>query len=305
MRRLALLSLAVIGFSAVLSTQAADPDALVRQGRAFVNQGKLDDAERVFRQALAINPRAFETAVALGTVLDLKGQYPEAQSHLQRAIDLAPAGPPRNQATNALALSFAFEGRLAEAQKRFEELRARLKAEGDPAGAAAAARSLGRIYLESGDTVNGRRWYELGYQESKPAAGQPESEQLLWQLRWHHAQGRISAREGRLDEAKKHLAEFESVMQKRGRQNDDNDIYRWLVGYIAYYSKEYDRAIAELARGNLSDSFVLKTIATAYEAKGDLANAREYYRRAIDTNVHNLQASIARPFARQKLASLR
>lgn len=305
MRRLALVFPALLGFSAALSTQAADPDALVRQGRAFVNQGKLDEAERAYRQAIAISPRAFETAVALGTVLDLKGQYPEAQSHLQRAVDLAPAGPPRNQATNALALSFAFEGRPAEAQKRFEELRARQKAEGDPSGAAASARSLGRIYLESGDTAKGRQWYELGYEESKPPDSQPESERLLWQLRWHHAQGRISAREGQLDEAKKHLAAFEAVMQKRGRQTDDNDIYRWLVGYVAYYGKDYDRAIAELARGNLSDPFVLKMIALAYEAKGDIANAREYYRRAIDTNVHNLQASIARPFARQKLASLR
>jgi tetratricopeptide (TPR) repeat protein len=305
MRRAVAVTLAVLGLSALPATQAADPEAIVRQGRALVNQGKLDEAERAYRQAVSLSPRSFETAMALGTLLDLKGLYPEAQSHLQRAIDLAPLGPPCNQALNALALSFAFEGRPAEAQKRFEDLRRRQAIEGDPAGAAASARALGRIYLESGDTVNGRKWYELGYQESKPAESQPESERLLWELRWHHAQGRLAAREGQMDEAKKHLAAFEVLMQKRGRQADDNDIYRWLAGYVAYYAKSYDRAIAELARGNLSDPFVLNMIGMAYEAKGDLANAREYYRRTLDTNVHNLQASLTRPHARQKLALLR
>lgn len=305
MRHLMVLSPAMTGLLAVLALQVSDPEALVRQGRALVSQGKLDEGERAYRQALALNPRYFETAVALGMVLDLKGQYPEAQSHFQRAVELAPPGPPCNQTMYALALSYAFEGRPAEAQKRFEEIRARQRIEGDPAGAAASARSLGRIYLESGDTVNGRRWYELGYDESKPTDRQPESERLLWQLRWHHAQGRLAAREGRMEEARQHLAAFEAAMQKRGRLADDNDIYRWLVGYVAYYGKDYDRAIAELARGNLSDPFVLDMIGMAYEAKGDVANAREYYQRTIDTNVHNLQASISRPHARQRLAVLR
>lgn len=304
MRRLLVVTLAVMGFAAVSSLQTTDADALVRQGRALVNLGNYDDAEKLYRQALAMSPRSFETAVALGTLLDLKGQYPEAQSHLQRAVELAPIGPACNQAMNALALSFAFEGRPAESQKQFERLRAQQKTEGDLAGAAASARSLGRIYLESGDTANGRKWYELGYEESKPGADQPESERLLWELRWHHAEARISAREGHLDEARKHLAEFETLMQKRGHQADDNEIYRWLTGYVAYYTKDYDRAIAELARGNLNDPFVLNLLAMSYESKGDLQNARAYYRRSLDTNVHNLQASLARPYARAKLAAL-
>jgi hypothetical protein len=40
----------------------------------------------------------------------------------------------------------------------------------------------------------------------------------------------------------------------------------------------------------------------AYEAKGDTLNARQYYRRTLESNVHNLQSAIARPHARAKLA---
>lgn len=299
------LALACLGLAAAPSMQAGDVDALVHKGRALVSIGNFDEAERLYRQALTLSPRSFETTIALGVVLDLKGQYPEAQTYLLRAVDLAPVGPACSQAMNALALSFAFQGRPAEAQKHFERLRHAQTIEGDHAGAAASARALGRIYLESGDTQNGRKWYELGYEESKPGPDQPESEHLLWQLRWHHAQGRIAAREGRLDEARRHLAEFESIMHKRAHEEDDNAIYRWLAGYVAYYERSYDRAIAELTRGNTSDPFVLNLIAMSYEAKGDVANAREYYRRSLDTNVHNLQASIARPYAQAKLASLK
>lgn len=302
MRHPLVFALAALALAAVPAMQAGEADALVRQGRALVNEGNYDGAERLYRQALALGPRSFETAIALGVVLDLKGQYPEAQSHLQRAIELAPAGPPCNQAMNALALSFAFEGKPAIAQKHFEELRRRQTLEGDPGGAAASARALGRIYLESGDTANGRKWYELGYQESKPSSDQPESERLLWELRWHHAEARIAAREGHLDRAKKHLAEFESIMRRRGHQADDNDIHRWVSGYVAYYAKAYDQAIADLTRGNLTDPFVLLLVGMAYEAKMDPGNARAYYQRVLETHVHDLQASIAIPRARARLA---
>lgn len=305
MRRLLVIALAGCALAAGLSIDADDVDGLVRQGRALVNEGKYDEGERFYRQALAISPRSFETAMALGIVLDLKGQYAEAQSHLQRAVELAPSGPPQNQAMSALTLSFAFDAQPAAAQQIVEEMRKRQVIEGDPAGAAASARMLGRIYLESGDTVNGRKWYELGYQESKPSNDQPESERLLWELRWHHAEARLAAREGRLDEANQHLAAFETAMQKRARQADDNDIYRWVAGYVAYYSKAYDRATAELARGNLGDPFVLTMIGRAYEAKADTSNARAYYHRALDVHVHDLQASIARPYARARLMALR
>jgi tetratricopeptide (TPR) repeat protein len=205
---------------------------------------------------------------------------------------------------SALALSFAFDGRLSDMQAQYETVRRQQQLDGDAAGAAASARAIGRIYLEAGDTANGRKWYELGYREWKPAASQPASEHLLWELRWQHMQARLSAREGRIDEARRHLAEFESLMQRRHKEAEDREVHRWVAGYVAYYAKDYDGAIAQLTQGNLGDPFVLSMIARAYEAKGDHPNARQYYRRTLDSNVHNLQAAIARPLARVKLASM-
>jgi tetratricopeptide (TPR) repeat protein len=114
-------------------------------------------------------------------------------------------------------------------------------------------------------------------------------------------QARVAAREGRIADAKRFLSEFESIRDQRGKASDDNEIYRWVAGYVAYYAKEYDQAITQLTQGNLQDPFILDLIAKSYEAKGDLDNARQYYRRVLESNVHNLQSAIARPHARAKL----
>ena len=284
-----------------VAAQTPDPEALVKQGRALFSQGKHDEAERLYRQAIHLNPRSFEGARSLGILLTLKGQYPEARTHLQQALKVAPTTMVRHQAAATLALSYAFEGNLDALQREYENLRRQQLAEGDASGAAASARSLGRILLEAGDIAGGRKWYELGYQEWKPQPGQPESEQLLWDLRWRHMQARVAAREGKLDDAKRLLSEFEVLMKKRGRPDEDREIHQWVAGYVAYYVKDYDGAIAHLTQGALDDPFILNMIGRSYEAKGDLTNARQYYRRVMESNVYNLQSAIARPHARLKL----
>jgi tetratricopeptide (TPR) repeat protein len=300
-RRAALLACVTLACAWPLAAQTSDPEELVKQGRALFSQGKHDEAERLYRQAIHLNPRSFEGARALGILLTLKGQYPEARSHLQRALKVAPSTMVRHQAAGTLALSYAFEGNLEALQREYENLRRQQLADSDASGAAASARSLGRILLEAGDIAGGRKWYEVGYQEWKPQPGQAESEQLLWDLRWRHMQARIAAREGKLDDAKRLLSEFEALMQKRGRASEDREIYRWVAGYVAYYAKDYDGAIAHLTQGNLEDPFILDLIGRSYEAKGDLTNARQYYRRVMESNVYNLQSAIARPHARAML----
>jgi len=164
---------------------------------------------------------------------------------------------------------------------------------------------VGRILLETGDASGGRKWYEIGYEEWKPKPDAPESERLLWDLRWRHMRARVSVREGRIDEAQQLLDEFEALMAKRGRQDEDNAIYRWVAGYVAFYAKDYARAIAELAQGNLNDPFILHMMGMAYDAQGNTANAREYYQRTIESNVHTLNNALVRPKARARLAELR
>jgi tetratricopeptide (TPR) repeat protein len=235
-------------------------------------------------------------------VLDLQGQYAEARTHLAEAIRRAPVVGVRNQALTAMAISYAFESRAADVLKYFDPDYQQQLADQDFGGAAATANALGRVYLETGDAANARKWYELGHQVSKKIPGLPASEQALWELRWLHAAARLAVREGRADEARKQVAAFEQEMQKRGKLAEDNEIYRYLLGYVSYHAKDYDRAIVELAKANLADPFMSNLLAMSYDAKGDTNNARQYYRRTLDLYAHSLQNAFARPYARAKLA---
>ena len=299
---------AAVVFAVMLSTAAQDrdPEFLVRQGRGLVSQGKHDEADRLFRQALKINPRSFEAALALGIVQDLMGQYAEARTHFQQAADIAKeVGAPilRNQALTAMAYSWSFEGQGQRSLAILQTVRDAQLADGDVLGAASTARMAGRLLLETGDVENGRIWYERGYEESKPPDSASEGDKLLWEMRLRHARARIACRQGNIGEARKNLAAFEELMAKRGRQADDNELYRWVAGHVALYAKDYDTAIAQLSRGNLQDPFVLDLLGRAYEGKGDMANARRYYERTLAINAHNLQTPLARPHARARLAA--
>jgi Flp pilus assembly protein TadD len=288
--------------SVAVGSQAPAPEELVKQGRALVSQGKLDEAVSHYRQAIRLSPQLFDARLALGIALDLQGQYAEARTHLNEAIRRAPAGA-RNQALTAMAISYAFESRAADALKFLEPVYTQQLADQDLSGAAATANAIGRMYLETSDIANARRWYDNGGQCGKKIAGLPAPDQDLWELRWLHAQARIAARDGKADEARKYVGQFEQVMQRRGKLADDNEIYRYLLGYVAYYLKDYDRAIGELAKGNLADPFMSNLLGMAYEAKGDMNNARQYYRRTLELNAHTLQNAIARPHARAKVQS--
>lgn len=301
MRRTPLVVCLAALCTVAVHAQTPAPEDIVKQGRALVSQGKLDEAVSTYRQAIRLAPQLFDARLAMGIALDLQGQYAEARTHLSEAIRRAPSGA-RNQALTTMAISYAFESRASEVLKYFEPVYKQQLTDEDVGGAAATANALGRVYLETGDNANARKWYEVGSQCGRKIPSLPQSDRDLWELRWLHAIARIAAREGNADEARKHVAAFEQTMQKRGKLADDNEIYRYLLGYVSYYTKDYDRAIAELAKGNLADPFIANLLAMSYEAKGDMNNARQYYRRTLEINAHSLPNAFARPYARAKLA---
>jgi tetratricopeptide (TPR) repeat protein len=84
-------------------SHSQDPEELIKQGRTLFSQGRHDDAERLYRQALSISPRSFDATRALGILLTIKGQYAEGRTHLERAIKVAPTPAVRHQAMATLA----------------------------------------------------------------------------------------------------------------------------------------------------------------------------------------------------------
>lgn len=70
--------------------QVADPAQLFQRGQGALNQGRLDEAERDFRQVLQIDPQAGAAYANLGVVFMRRKQWGKALESLEKAEHLMP-----------------------------------------------------------------------------------------------------------------------------------------------------------------------------------------------------------------------
>jgi tetratricopeptide (TPR) repeat protein len=282
-------------------SKASDPMALVKQGQELNSAGKQDEALALYRQALQLSPNLYEAHLAAGVALDLKGEYQEARTHLNKAIELASAET-KAQALRTMAMSYAFEGNAAEAGKYEQQVFDARLAKQDFTGAAEVANELARIDLELGDVDGAAKWYKTGYETALRKSDMNDAEKNLWAFRWEHAQARIAARRGQAEEAQKHVAAAKAALDKANNP-DQAVFFPYLTGYVAFYAGDYKTAIADLQKANQRDPFILSLLAQAYEKSGDQAQAMEYYRKVLASNGHNPTNAFARPLAKKKLAA--
>ena len=69
---------------------ARDPQKLFEAGEAALHAGKLDEAEREFRQVLSIDPDVAGAYANLGVIHMRRKQWPQALEMLHKAEKLAP-----------------------------------------------------------------------------------------------------------------------------------------------------------------------------------------------------------------------
>lgn len=283
---------------ALVSAQQ-DPASQVEGAEKLIESGDVAGGVRLLGQVVASAPRSFEARLALGRGLDLEGRHQAARSHLEEAVKLAPAEE-RNSALTALGISYAFESKPDEAARYYQRaFDADMQAD-DRAGAAGLANALGRIYLESGHLAKAEEWYTTGYETAKKIQGLSSDATALWEMRRHNAFGRIAARRGDKAAAASHAAAAKALLDKGGNENQ-RPFYPYLLGYIAFYSKDYRLAIAELAKADQEDPFILGLLAQAHQRLGQKTEAAEYYRKVMASPAHNINSAFSRPLARKFL----
>ena len=75
-----------------------DPDALVNQGKIFINAGNMADAKTQFQNAIAAKPDHADAHFFLGNVLVGEGNFGEAVTEFETYLKFAPTGPNAKQA---------------------------------------------------------------------------------------------------------------------------------------------------------------------------------------------------------------
>ena len=75
-----------------------DPEALVNQGKIFINAGNMADAKTQFQNAIAAKPDHADAHYFLGNVLVGEGNFGEAVKEFETYLKFAPTGPNAKQA---------------------------------------------------------------------------------------------------------------------------------------------------------------------------------------------------------------
>jgi tetratricopeptide (TPR) repeat protein len=287
---------AALACQAAPAAAQAAASAQVQAAEQQIAGGDVAGGIRALEQVVGAAPRSFDARLALGRALDLEGRHAAARRHLEQAVKLA-SDAERNTALTALGISYAFESKADEAARYYQRAFDARMREDDRSGAAGLANALGRIYLESGNLQKAGQWYATGRETARQISHLPAGQRALWEMRWHNAEGRIAARRGDRTAAAGHAAEVKTLLD-RGGNDGQRPFYPYLLGYIAFFSKDYRHAIDELSKGDLTDPFVLGLIAQAHQKLGNRDAAAEYYRKVLASPAHNINAAFARPLAR-------
>jgi tetratricopeptide (TPR) repeat protein len=86
-------------------------------GKALMLRGRDDEAERQFRQALAIDPRLFAPNFDLGVLMGKKGHHVEAADYFERALASSPDNP---VVLDNLGMAEEQSGQLDAAREHYE-----------------------------------------------------------------------------------------------------------------------------------------------------------------------------------------
>jgi tetratricopeptide (TPR) repeat protein len=147
------------------TNQAKQRDYLLKAGEAaqaaYANSAAIDYYQRV----LPLLPEAERTSILLklGQVLELVGQWQEADEMYRQALALAEslaALPAQAQAQRALGWLLRKQGEYAEALVWMGRSRASFEALGDPAGVSYLLADIGEVYRLQGQYAEARGYYD-------------------------------------------------------------------------------------------------------------------------------------------------
>lgn len=275
-------------------------------GQLSLAQGKFDDAEKAFTEAIAIDggtPRAYGM---LGNVAMIRGDYKKArgfyeQALAKRAPNTAPGG-----VFYPMSLSYLYEGDVDQALAGLKGFLAEYKKSGQDAQFPEVFiwNSIARINLENGRTAEAMKAYEEGF-KSVPGSTIEEQDKKVWLGRLHHGKGRTLARMGKHQEAWKEAETIKKMIDEGGEEGKQYvPAYHYMAGYLKLEAGDGKAAVEHLLQADKNDPFHKLLLARAYEKTGDKAAAKKAYTEIVGFNVNNLERALAYPEAKKRLAAL-
>lgn len=255
-----------------------------------------------------------DPAMRAGSQLDLDGRTAEARVIFQRMIDSASTPIAKATAQRAMAISYAFDADCASTVKYEEMVIAywKTRESAEPQNAfyqqGEMANEAARVCIDAGQLDTADKYYRMGSELGLKEPDPKTHSKALWDFRLHHALGRLAARLGDAEEAKKQIAAARTALDSDTAVARQQERYfPYLVGYVALYTNDLMGAFTQLTKaiaipGNDRDPFMHFLLAVTYDRMGNQEKAMPLYQKAYDlATAHTPPAAYVRPLARKKL----
>jgi tetratricopeptide (TPR) repeat protein len=276
-----------------------DPNPYDSYAELLMKTGRFDESIAQYRKALSVDEHFTPSRVGIATNLMLQGKHAEGAKEMDALYKVARDDADRRNALFTKGVILVDAGKtdaaVAEIEKEYA-LDARL---GDSANMSGDALLVGNILLEAGRTDAAAKKFQLSLDVVERSSLSDEIKQDT-RLAGRYNDARVALAKWDLAKAKTEAQAYVEGATARKNTFRVRQAHA-LMGNIAMAEKQYDAALAHFAQANQQDPQVLYWTATAHEAKGNSARAKELAAKAANANV---LPQVTYAFVREKAKKL-
>jgi len=280
-----------------------EPNPYDSYAELLLKMGKYDSSIEYYKKALSINPNFYPSHIGIASNLVLGGKHKDARKQLQVLYDNALNNGQRRHALYAKAVSYIDEGDLEKALDEINMQYFLADIIEDVAAMAEDLSIMGNILLEAGKVSEAM----TKYREALMIVEESELSQEIKNNIKHkflYIESRVALIKGDFPTAETKSKEYSNQAQVNNNPYQIR-LSHELSGMIALKEKDYDKAIEELQNANQQNPYNLFRIAQAFEGKGDIVKAEEFYMKIVDFNpLNSLNHAFIRNKTVQKLTSI-
>jgi tetratricopeptide (TPR) repeat protein len=255
-----------------------DPNPYDSHAELLLKMGRFAESIASYRKALSFDSLFVSSHTGVAAAQLYMGEPKEASATLARLLGLARNDGERRGALYAMAVVAADGGRLPEALAQVAKEYAVAEQTGDVASMSADLRNRGAILLALGKYDEARAAFERAFQLIQDSDLAADIKEYAGFLR-RSDDVRVALGRKQLEAAKAGAAEFQQAVAAK-QDPTLTKLAHELVGMVALAQKDHATAIAELQQASQLDPSNLYRLALAFQATGDLEQAREFLGKA-------------------------
>ena len=260
-----------------------DPNPYDSYAEMLMRTGRFDESIVQYKKALSVDPHFGGSYIGVASNLMFQGKHGAAAAQAQKLYDAAQHDGDRRTAMLSRAVIYVDQGRTPQAMREMEKLYGLDARIGDTVAMSADAAQMGDILLGSGRADEAGKRYRQSLDLIQRSGLSAEFKDNA-KLADHYNLARVALEKGDTAKAK---AEAQQYMSGAEATDDVGRIRlgHELAGTIALRERDFDKAVDHLTQADQQDPYILYTIATAHQGKGDAAKAKEFAKRAADMHI--------------------